>query len=269
MNAFHDNCRGGSCLAVLAVVALVAIFASVALRRSSSENETAERERQAKAAAEKTPEQLQRERFDEILTAQSPDLGEDPAKKLVDGNLATMKAVRDETVRQHAIVKARLKAAENDFERCRGELKTIERKLELLKDEFARHPDDEAVGDELAQCDEDLENKRREFIQVQTDIKPLKDYDYKLGREIAALSSAIRRCEADGRTIATTVEFEELKEDLAAADGARAAMEELRRNQEARITDIGAEVSGEQARKRERLEKYRSRPAAAEAEGGR
>ena len=265
MSASLSGRRGGSCLVVLIVVALVAVLVTVVMRMNALEREKAEREQaERQKAAVKSPEQLQRERINEALADVAPDLGPDPTKKLVDANLSTMKSVRDATVRQHATVKARLKAAEDDYERYRNERKALERKLEQLKAEFDRNPDDEAVGDELAQCDEDLENKKREILQAQTDIKPLKDYDYKLEREVAALSSAIRRCEADGRTIATAVEFEDLKKDLAAAAGAKTAIGEMRRNQDSRIMGVGAEVSGEKARKRERLEKYRRKPSTEE-----
>ena len=191
------------------------------------------------------------------LSDKAPDLGPDPSKALVDGNIKTMKSVRDQTIRQQATIKSRLKNAEESFERLRGERKQLERKLEKLKDEFNRLPDDEKVGDDLAQCDEDLENKKREIIQAQADVKLLSDYDYRMEREVATLSAAIRRCEADGRTIATASEYEMLKKDLAAAHGASVEVGEMRRNMDGKTMGVSAGVAGEKARKRERLEKYR------------
>jgi hypothetical protein len=102
-----------------------------------------------------------------------------------------------------------------------------------------------------------LENKKREILQAQTDVKLLKDYDYRKEREVATLSAAIRRCEADGRTIATASEYEMLKKDLAAAHGASVEIGELRRNMDGKTMDVSTGVAGEKARKRERLEKYR------------
>ena len=258
MNVMSKSRRGGSCLVVLIIVALVGVLAVVVARLNALERER-EEERRAKEAkpVEKSPVQVKRERINEMLSDKAPDLGPDPSKALVDGNIKTMKSVRDQTVRQHATIKSRLKNAEESFERLRGERKQLERKLEKLKDEFDRFPDDEKVGDDLAQCDEDLEGKKREILQAQADVKLLKDYDYRMEREVATLSAAIRRCEADGRTIATASEYESLKKDLAAAHGASVEIGELRRNMDSKTMDVSTGVAGEKARKRERLEKYR------------
>ena len=252
--------RGGSCLVVLIILALVGVLAIVIARLAAVEKEReAERRAAEPKSVEKTPEQLKRGRINEMLSDKAPDLGPDPSKALVDGNIKTMKSVRDQTMQQ-ATVKSRLKTAEESFERLRGERKQLERKLERLKDEFDRFPDDEKVGDDLAQCDEDLEGKKREILQAQADVKLLKDYDYRMEREVATLSTAIRRCEADGRTIATASEYESLKKDLAAAHGASVEIGELRRNMDGKTIDVSTGVAGEKARKRERLEKYRRKP---------
>lgn len=76
-------------------------------------------------------------------------------------------------------------------------------------------------------------------------------------RETATLSSAIRKCEADGRTIATAVEYEALKKDLDEAHGASVAVEQIRRTLDTKTTDVSAGVAGEKAKKRARLDKYR------------
>ena len=252
--------QGGSCLVVLVVFALVGALALVVARLTAVEQELEAEKRAAEMKpAEKTPQQLQRERINEMLSDKAPDLGPDPSKALVDGNLKTMKSVRDKTKLQHATIRSRLKNAEESFLRLRGERKQLERKLAKLKDEFDRCPDDEKVGDDLAQCDEDLENKKREILQAQADVKLLKDYDYRMEREVATLSSAIRRCEADGRTIATASEYEALKKDLEAAHGASIGIGELRRSMDRKTMDVSTGVAGEKARKRERLEKYRRR----------
>lgn len=245
---------------VLVVLALVGILAIVITRLVAIEKEREDERRAAVSKpVEKTPEQMKRDRINEMLSDKVPDLGPDPSKALVDGNIKTMKHVRGQTVRQQAMIKSRLKNAEESYERLRGERKQLERKLEKLKDEFNRFPDDEKVGDDLAQCDEDLEGKKREILQAQADVKLLKDYDYRMEREVATLSMAIRRCEADGRTIATASEYESLKKDLAAAHGASIEIGELRRNMDGKTMDVSTGVAGEKARKRERLEKYRRR----------
>ena len=250
--------RGGSCLIVLIVLALIGALIFVIARLNAVEKERGDERRAAEAkSVEKTPEQLKRERINEVLSDNVSDLGPDPSKALVDGNIKTMKSVHDQTIRQHATIKSRLKNAEESFERLSGERKQLERKLEKLKDEFNRFPDDEKVGDDLAQCDEDLEGKKREILQAQADVKLLKDYDYRMEREVATLSTAIRRCEADGRTIATASEYESLKKDLAATHGASVEIGELRRNMDGKTMDVSTDVAGEKARKRERLEKYR------------
>ncbi len=243
---------------ILIILALVSVLAIVIARLAAVEKEREDERRAADAKpVEKTPEQLKRDRIDEMLSDKAPDLGTDPSKALVDGNIKTMKSVRDQTIRQQATIKSRLRNAEESFDRLRGERKQLERKLEKLKDEFNQFPEDERVGDDLAQCDEDLEGKKREILQAQADMKLLKDYDYRMEREVATLSTAIRRCEADGRTIATASEYESLKKDLAAAHGASVEIVELRRNMDGKTMDVSTGVAGEKARKRERLEKYR------------
>lgn len=258
MNIMSKSRRGGSCLVVLIILALVGALILVIARLAAVEKEREDEKRAVEnKPVEKTPQQLQRERINEMLSDKAPDLGPDPSKALVDGNIKTMKSVREQTVIQQAIIKSRLKNAEESFLRLRGERKQLERKIAKLKDEFERFPDDEKVGDDLAQCDEDLENKKREILQAQADVQLLKDYDYRMEREVATLSAAIRRCEADGRTIATASEYETLKKDLAAAHGASVEIGELRRNMDGKTMDVSTGVAGEKARKRERLEKYR------------
>lgn len=258
MNIMSKSRRGGSCLVVLIILALVGALILVISRLAAVEKEREDAKRAVEnKPVEKTPQQLQRERINEMLSDKAPDLGPDPSKALVDGNIKTMKSVREQTVIQQATIKSRLKNAEESFLRLRGERKQLERKIAKLKDEFERFPDDEKVGDDLAQCDEDLENKKREILQAQADVKLLKDYDYRMEREVATLSAAIRRCEADRRTIATASEYETLKKDLAAAHGASVEIGELRRNMDGKTMDVSTGVAGEKARKRERLEKYR------------
>ena len=199
MKSSFGSRRGGSCLVVLIILTLVGVLTLVLARLVAVEKEREEERRAAESKpVEKTPDQLKRDRINEMLSDKIPGLGPDPSKDLVDGNVKTMKSVRDQTIRQKATIKSRLKNAEESFERLRGERKQLERKLEQLKGEFNRFPDDEKVGDDLAQCDEDLEGKKREILQVQADVKLLKDYDYRMEREVTALSTAIRRCETDG-----------------------------------------------------------------------
>lgn len=254
--------RGGSCLVVLIILALVGALILVVVRLAAVEKEREDEKRAAEAKpVEKTPRQLQHERINEMLSDKAPDLGIDPSKALVDGNINTMKSVRDKTKQQHATIKSRLKNAEESFLRLRGERKQLEQKIAKLAPEFraARKNGDSFarnIGDELAQCDEDLQDKSNEVIRVQAHVKLLKDYDYRMEREVATLSAAIRRCETEGRTVATAVEYKALKKDLEAAHGASIAIGEIRRNLDGDTMDVSVGVEGEKARKRERLEKY-------------
>ena len=257
--------KGGSCLWVLIIVALIGILAVVVVRLATIEKEREDEHRAAETKpVEKTPAELQRECIDELLADKAPDLGVNPAKALADGSVQTMKRVREQTVAQHNVIKSRLKAAEEAFERLRGERRQLETKIATLKDEYEHYPDDEKVGDDLAQCDEDLETKRREILQEQANVKLLKDYDYRLTRETATLATAIRKCESDGRTIATAAEYDALKKELDEAHGASVAVEQIRRTFDGKTTDVSAGVAGEKAKKRERLEKYRRVKTSAE-----
>ncbi|MBR5625047.1 hypothetical protein IKW72_08640 [bacterium] len=206
-------------------------------------------------AEKKTP---YTERSEDELLDEITGLGEDPTTELLDGKLSTMKAVRDNTVIKQTSIKSRLKAAQESFGRLRGEREQLKKKLDQLKEEFNNYPDDESVGDELAQCDEDLEEKERELLQAEADVKILKDYDYRMSREVAALSDAIRKCEAQGEPILTASEYDSLKNDLESAHGASSSINQLRRNADSRTMDVSSGVKGEKARKRERLEKFRN-----------
>jgi len=252
--------RGGSCLGVLIILALVGALVVVITRLAAVEKEREDERLAAESKpAEKTPEQLKRDSINEMLSDEAPDLGPDPSKALVDGNIKTMKSVREQTIRQQATIKSRLKNAEESFERLRGERRQLERKWTRLKDEYEKFPDDENVALEFGQCDEDLDKKKREILQAQSDVNVLKDYDYRIEREKAMLSEAIRRCEADGRIIATATEYEMLKKSLSEAHGALTAIGEIRRNVDGMNMDVSTRVSGEKARLRERIQKYSNR----------
>ena len=251
-----------SCLLFIIIIALAGALVIAMARLAAIEKEREEEKLAAEAKpAEKTPRQIQNERIDEMLSDKAPELGPNPAKALVDGNIMTMKSVREKAIQQQASIKSRLKNTEESYLRLRGEHKQLEQKISKLKDEFNKYPDDEKVGDDLAQCDEDLEMKNHEILQAQADIKLLKDYDYRMEREVAVISAAIRRCETEGRTIATASEYEALKNDLAAAHGASIEIGELRRNMNRRTMDVSTGVTGEKARKRERLKKYLNNPS--------
>ena len=250
-----------SCLIFIIIVALAGALVIAMARLAAVEKERKEEKLTAEAKpVEKTPRQIQNERIDEMLSDKAPEIGPDPATAMVDGNIMTMKSVREKAIQQQSSIKSRLKNTEESFLRLRGEHKQLEQKISKLKDEFYKYPDDENVGDDLAQCDEDLEIKNREILQTQADIKLMRDYDYRMEREVAIISAAIRRCEADGRTIATASEYEALKNDLATAHGASIEIGELRRNMDNRTMDVSTGVTGEKARKRERLKKYLNNP---------
>lgn len=250
--------RGGSCLVVLIILALVGALILVIARLTAVEKEREDEKRAAETKpVEKTPQQLQRERINEMLSDKAPDLGADPSKALVDGNIKTMKSVRDKTKQQQATIKSRLRNAEESLSRLRLERKSLERKWAALKEEFDTFPDDENVALEFGECDEAMEKKKVEILQAQSDVKVLKDYDYGMEREVSMLSAAIRRCEADGRIIATATEYEALKKELSEAHGAMVAIGEMRRNVDSKNMDISTRVSGEQTRLRERVMKYR------------
>ena len=126
MNISYGSRRGGSCLIVLIVLALVGALIFVIARLNAVEKAREDERRAAESKpVEKTPEQLKRDRINEMLSDKAPDLGPDPSKALVDGNIKTMKSVHDQTIRQHATIKSRLKNAEEAFERLSGERKQL------------------------------------------------------------------------------------------------------------------------------------------------
>ena len=130
--------KGGSCLLVLVVLALVGALVVVVARLASVEREREEERRAAETKpVEKSPEELRRERINEILGDRAPALGVSPAKALADGSVKTIKRVREQTIAQHGTVKSRLKTAEESVERLRGERKQLEAKVAktLLKQE--------------------------------------------------------------------------------------------------------------------------------------
>ena len=258
MKFFLGSRRGGSCLVVLIILALVGALVVVIARPAAVEKAREDERRAAESKPiEKTPEQLKRDRINDMLSDKAPDLGPDPSKALVDGNIKTMKSVRDQAVRQQTTIKSRLKNAEESFERLRGERKQLERKLEKLVAEYNDSDYDKKVGRALARCLKDLKAKSNAVVRAQADVKIFVIYDYKMEREVAALSETIRSCEADGRTIATAAEYESLKTDLAAAHGASVEIGELRRNAEGKNMQVSVEVEAEDASDRELLEGFR------------
>ena len=261
--------RGGSCLIVLIILALVGALILVVARLAAVEKEREEEKRAAETQpVEKTPRQLQHERIDEMLSDKAPELGIDPSKALVDGSIASMKRTRETCVKQRQAITMRLNTAQNEVERLSKELKALRQRQKQLEEEYRQHPDDQAVEDALADCldqigeaaetsDELQRGKKYELAKAKSDAKTLREYDECVKREIDALSRAIRRCESDGRVTATAVEFKELKNLLADAEGQKNAVAELRRNLDGEVMGVGAENTGIRMRKRERLEKYR------------
>lgn len=269
MKHLFGSRRGGSCLIVLIGLALVGALVFVIARFNVAERERDE-ERRAKEAkpVEKSAEQLKRERINEMLSDKAPDLGTDASKMLVDGSIASLKKTREACVQQHQIIAIRLKTAENEVDRISRELKALRRRQKELEEELHQNPNDTTVEDALADCldqigedaetsDEIQRGKKYELAKAKADAKSLREYEDCVKREEAALSRTIRRCESDGRVVATAVEFNDLKKSLADAEGQKNTIIGLRRNLDGDVMGVGAENAGIRQRKRERLEKYR------------
>ena len=261
--------RGVSCLIGLIFIALAGALVFVIARLNAVERERAAERRAAEAKpVEKTPEQLKRERINEILSAKAPDIGTDASKMLVDGSIASMKRTREACVRQLQMIAMRLSTAEDEVDRLSSELKALRRRQKELEEELRQNPNDARVEDALADCldqigedaetsDEIQRGKKYELAKAKADAKSLREYEECVKREKEALSKAIRRCESDGRVVATAVEFKDLKKSLADAEGQKHAIIGLRSNLDAEVMGVGAENAGVRKRKRERLEKYR------------
>ena len=73
------------------ILALVGVLAIVIARLVAVEKEREDERRAAEARpVEKTPEQLRRERINEMLSDKAPDLGPDPSRALVNGSIKTV-----------------------------------------------------------------------------------------------------------------------------------------------------------------------------------
>ena len=252
MNVSFGSRRGESRLGGLIILAVVGVLAYGLVRFAvSGRNE----DRPVAGANGKTQQQLKNERINQILDAEAPDLGPDPSRALVDGNLKTLKAVRDQVADQQAVIRSRLANANDSLTRLNREILDLERKWKAAKAKLRSSPNDEKAAIEFGECDENLEKKYSERLQAQADVKVLKDYEHGIAREKEVLSASIRRCEAEGRIIATATEFEELKKNLSKAHGAVSGINEMRRNVDGKNTDVAVRVSGEKARLRERAAK--------------
>ena len=77
------------------ILALVGALILVIARLTAVEKEREDEKRAAEAKpVEKTPQQLQHERINEMLSDKAPDLGVDPSKALANGNLQSIRRVR-------------------------------------------------------------------------------------------------------------------------------------------------------------------------------
>ena len=88
MNVSFGSRRGESRLGGLIILALVGAVVYAVVRFAVGGRNA---DRPAAGADGKTQQQLKRERINQILDAEAPDLGPDPSRALVDGNLKTMK----------------------------------------------------------------------------------------------------------------------------------------------------------------------------------
>ena len=252
MNVSFGSRRGESRLGGLIILALVGAVVYAVVRFAVGGRNA---DRPAAGADGKTQQQLKRERINQILDAEAPDLGPDPSRALVDGNLKTMKAVRDQVADRQAVIRSRLANANDSLTRLKRENLDLQRRWKAAKEKLRSSPDDEKATIEFGECDEALEQNFSERLNAEADVKVLKDYEYGIAREKEMLSASIRRCEAEGRIIATATEYEELKNGLSKAHGAVSSIREMRRNVDGKNMDAAVRVSGERARLRERAAK--------------
>ena len=219
------------------------------------------------AASERMHEEQERERVEQLLFLENPEIARDPKIDLSDRSVAAMET-------QLALARRRLEAirraratAETKYKRDKDNQRNLEDRLDQLDAELEASPDDDDLAEEIGEFDLRLEESRASVAQAQADLSLVRSYEKQVVRLVQDVESAVEKARRSGESVVSTADMDALKAHYAATMSAGTVAEDQRRNAQPAANDHVAEEEGRSSAARARARARLDRRRAAQTEG--
>lgn len=260
MNGFFQprDPRSGNCLLVILLVLAIAAIAGlpIELRARDAADEAA---RKAETPSPKSAEEEERERVEQLVFLENPDIAEDPKIDLSNRGIAVME---DQLAlarrRLEAVRRSRATAATN-FKRDKDNQHAMEDRLDALDAELAASPGNGRLAEEIGELDLRLEESRAALAQAQADMELLRSYEKQMVRLVQDMESAIAKARRSGTAVVSTADMDALEAHHSAAMSAGTVVDDQRHNAMPAATGHVAGEEGRSAAARERAMKRQER----------
>lgn len=255
------NSRSGNCLVVILLVVAVAVIAGLAIElyvRDAADEEA----RKQTPPTPRTAEEQERERLDNLVFLENPEIAKDPKIDLSNRSVEVMEKQLSLARRRLEAVRRSRAAAETNFKRDKDRQRDLEERLDRLDAELEASPEDDDLAEEIGELDLRLDESRASVAQGQADLALLRSYEKQTARLVQDMEAALEKARRSGEMVIATADMDAIKIHYSAAMSAGTVVEDQRRNAQAAANGHVAEEMGrsESARNRarERLERRRA-----------
>lgn len=258
----HDS-RSGGCLIVLLLLAAVVII--VVLVCELLARDAADEEARNKPAAEiRTAEEQERERIENLVFLEDPDIARDSKIDLSDRSVAVMENQLKHARRRLEAARRSRTTAETKFKRDKDNQRNLEDLLEKRDAELESSPDDDDLAEEIGELDLRLEEARASVVQTQADLELTRSYEKQMTRLVQDIESAVEKARRSGEAVVSTADMDAIKTHYYAAMSAGTVADDQRRNAQPAASHHIAEEAGRSSAARDRARARQERRRAAQ-----
>lgn len=259
--------RSGNCLLVVLLVLAIAAIAVLAIELVVRDGAGGE-SRKADAPTAKSAAEQERERAENLIFLENPEIAKDPKIDLSDRSVAVVE-------NQLALARRRLEAArrsranaETNFKRDKDNQRGLEDRLDRLDAELEASPEDDDLAEEIGELDLRLDETRALVAQAQADLALLRSYEKQMARLVQDMETALEKARRSREMVIATADMDALKTHYSAAMSAATVAEDQRRNAMPSASSHVAEEEGRSAAARERARARLERRRAGQAGDG-
>lgn len=257
----NRNGQSGNCLIVLLLIVAAAIITFLVMELKA--RDAADEEARANPPPPPpTAEEQERDRIDQLIFLENPEIAQDPKIDLSNRSVAVMEnQLRLARRRLEAARRARA-TAETKFKRDKDNQRNLEELLDNRDAELEASPDDDDLAEEIGELDLRLEESRSAVSQAQADLNLTRSYEKQMDRLVQDIEAGIEKARRSGAAVVSTADMDALKTHYNAAMSAGTVAEDQRRNAQPAANRNVAEEEGRSSaardRARARLERRRA-----------
>lgn len=243
--------RSGNCLLVILLVVAMAVIAGLAMELYVRDA-IAEEVRTQMPPPPRTAEEQERERLDNLVFLENPEIAKDPKIDLSNRSVDMMEKQLSLARRRLEAVRRSRAAAETNFKRDKDRQRNLEERLDRLDAELEASPEDDDLAEEIGELDLRLEESRASVAQGQADLVLLRSYEKQTARLVQDMEVALEKARRSAEMVVATADMDAIKAHYSAMMSAGTVAEDQRRNAQAAANGHVAEEMGRSGAARER-----------------